>query len=45
MTIGTMFTLFVLPAFYLYLARDHAHDRKEAEKASPLIEGESATEH
>ncbi|MBP6797380.1 MAG: efflux RND transporter permease subunit, partial [Luteimonas sp.] len=27
MTIGTMFTLFVLPAFYLYLARDHAHDR------------------
>ena len=25
MTIGTMFTLFVLPAFYLYLARDHAH--------------------
>ena len=28
MTIGTAFTLFVLPAFYLYLARDHAHDRK-----------------
>ena len=28
MTIGTMFTLFVLPAFYLYLARDHAHDRE-----------------
>ncbi len=27
MTIGTAFTLFVLPAFYLYLARDHAHDR------------------
>jgi multidrug efflux pump len=27
MTIGTMFTLFVLPAFYLYLARDHAHDQ------------------
>ncbi|QNN45616.1 efflux RND transporter permease subunit [Thermomonas brevis] len=26
MTIGTLFTLFVLPAFYLYLARDHAHD-------------------
>ena len=25
MTIGTLFTLFVLPAFYLYLARDHAH--------------------
>jgi len=27
MTIGTAFTLFVLPAFYLYLARDHSHDR------------------
>ena len=26
MTIGTLFTLFVLPAFYLYLARDHSHD-------------------
>ncbi|TWI06054.1 multidrug efflux pump [Luteimonas cucumeris] len=33
MTIGTMFTLFVLPAFYLYLARDHAHDR-DREKAA-----------
>lgn len=32
MTIGTAFTLFVLPAFYLYLARDHAHDR-DREKA------------
>jgi multidrug efflux pump len=27
MTIGTMFTLFVLPAFYLYLARDHQAER------------------
>jgi len=25
MTLGTLFTLFVLPAFYLYLARDHSH--------------------
>ncbi|HJR72416.1 MAG TPA: efflux RND transporter permease subunit [Luteimonas sp.] len=33
MTIGTAFTLFVLPAFYLYLARDHAHDR-DREKAA-----------
>ena len=23
MTIGTLFTLFVVPAFYLYLGRDH----------------------
>ncbi|WP_297833156.1 efflux RND transporter permease subunit [Thermomonas sp.] len=28
MTIGTLFTLFVLPAFYMFLARDHAHDRE-----------------
>ena len=36
MTIGTLFTLFVLPAFYLYLARDHAHDAgKEASSLPP----------
>ena len=35
MTIGTAFTLFVLPAFYLYLARDHHADRaREAEPAA-----------
>ena len=38
MTIGTMFTLFVLPAFYLYLARDHAHDR-DHEKAAEAEAG------
>src|SRR5690606_39870313 len=30
MTIGTAFTLFVLPAMYLYLARDHGRDRAPA---------------
>jgi len=45
MTIGTMFTLFVLPAFYLYLARDHAHDRKDADEAAPSLEGETAPGH
>ena len=42
MTIGTAFTLFVLPAFYLYLARDHRvdaepeHDRENMDlNASP----------
>jgi multidrug efflux pump len=34
MSIGTAFTLFVLPAFYLYLARDHSHD-SGAEAADP----------
>ena len=38
MTIGTLFTLFVLPAFYLYLARDHAHDRDpDAEAAGDAL--------
>ena len=31
MSIGTAFTLFVLPAFYLLLARDHSHDRDAVE--------------
>lgn len=35
MTIGTLFTLFVLPAFYMYLARDHAHDRERAGEPLP----------
>jgi hypothetical protein len=30
MTIGTMFTRFVLPACYQYLARAHAHDAGSA---------------
>jgi multidrug efflux pump len=40
MTIGTMFTLFVLPAFYLYLARDHQADatRDAAPAALPQPE-------
>jgi multidrug efflux pump len=33
MTIGTAFTLFVLPAVYLYLARDRGQDRVEATDA------------
>lgn len=36
MAIGTAFTLFVLPAFYLYLARDHAHDRDGEVEAAAL---------
>jgi multidrug efflux pump len=39
MTIGTMFTLFVLPAFYLYLARDHSHDRERAAAAAERDDG------
>lgn len=35
MTIGTLFTLYVLPAMYLYIGRDHAKEAKaKAEKAA-----------
>lgn len=32
MTIGTFFTLFVLPSVYMLLAKDHQHDRDELEE-------------
>ncbi len=31
--IGTIFTLFVVPALYMLLAKDHTHDREAAEAA------------
>ena len=43
MTIGTLFTLFVLPAFYMYLARDHAHDREKAGAA--VLPASEAPQH
>ena len=33
MAIGTVFTLFVVPVVYLFLARNHARDRRDAEPA------------
>lgn len=33
MTIGTFFTLFVLPSVYMLLAKDHQHDHDEQEAA------------
>ena len=42
MTIGTAFTLFVLPAFYLYLARDHAHDRTRTAADDDALEPQTA---
>ena len=35
MSIGTLFTLFVLPAFYLYLAREHG--REDAGAEAPAV--------
>ena len=42
--IGTLFTLFVVPALYALLARDHTHDR-DAEQAAAVadVQGASST--
>jgi Cu/Ag efflux pump CusA len=41
MTIGTIFTLFVTPAVYTYVAREHQHD-EDAVKASSAARPEPA---
>lgn len=41
MTIGTAFTLFVLPAFYLYLARDHVREQHTAIDETQAVEAQS----
>ncbi|TDK19405.1 multidrug efflux protein [Luteimonas aestuarii] len=45
MTIGTAFTLFVLPAFYLLLAREHAQDADTAALAHGDTAGEPSPQH
>ena len=40
MTVGTLFTIFVVPAIYMLIARDHAHDR-EAEQAAAATGADS----
>ena len=47
MTIGTAFTLFVLPAFYLYLAQDHskAHAQARDDDAEPSLPTVTPTPH
>jgi multidrug efflux pump len=47
MTIGTAFTLFVLPAFYLYLAQDHskAHAQARDNDAEPSLPTVTSTPH
>jgi len=36
MTIGTIFTLFVLPAVYVLIAKDHSHDRARQAALEPV---------
>jgi hydrophobe/amphiphile efflux-1 (HAE1) family protein len=44
MAIGTIFTLFVTPAVYTFIARDHRGAAKKAHAARPhLVEGEHGT--
>lgn len=38
MAIGSFFTLFVVPAFYVALARDHSHDRRHEISADLVAE-------
>jgi len=38
MTIGTIFTLFVLPSIYILIAKDHTHDRVPAGEPALLAE-------
>lgn len=37
MVIGTLFTLFILPAIYMLIARNHEKDRSDDEEAQKLI--------
>ena len=34
MTVGTLFTIFVVPSIYMLIARDHAHDREAEQQAA-----------
>ena len=36
MAIGTLFALFIVPALYILIAKDHAHDR-DAEQAAAVV--------
>ncbi|WKZ57771.1 MAG: efflux RND transporter permease subunit [Bdellovibrionota bacterium] len=38
MTIGTVFTLFVVPSIYMLLARDYSDSKEEATKSIPTIQ-------
>lgn len=42
MTIGTLFTLFVLPSIYVLLAKDHSAEREAGKEEDPEEAGETA---
>ena len=41
MTVGTLFTIFVVPSIYMLIARDHAHDREAEQAAATTAEADS----
>ena len=42
MAIGTLFTIFVTPVVYTFLARDHAREAADREALAPVIEAKAA---
>jgi multidrug efflux pump len=46
MTIGTLFTLFVVPSLYVLIAQDHGHDKEAAnsERRAPSSSGHNLSE-
>ncbi|QDS87811.1 Efflux pump membrane transporter BepE [Rosistilla ulvae] len=45
MAVGTVFTLFVVPALYLLLAASHRHDTRDFERSQEAIDHLSPTAH
>jgi len=44
MAVGTFFTLFVVPVFYLLIARDHSKNRPRSEGSTVLAPSATASE-
>ncbi len=40
MTIGTLFTLFVVPSVYVLIAKDHSHEREQQALDAARAEGD-----
>jgi multidrug efflux pump len=43
LSIGTLFTLFIVPAVYILIGADHAHDKRAATLATAATEGSPGT--
>jgi multidrug efflux pump len=45
MTIGTLFTLFVVPSLYVLIAQDHGHDAAQPDARAPTQSGHDLEQH